>query len=55
MQLSEDISFRPLTRELVSGLIMAYYPTPDSRTALSFTALCGIPVALLFNLLLRRG
>lgn len=60
-QLSETISFMPLTRELVSGLIVAqaimacYLLELDGRAALLFAALCGIPVALLFSQLLKQG
>ena len=60
-QLSETISFMPLTRELVSGMIIVqaimacYLLALDGRATLLFAALCGIPVALLFSLLLRRG
>lgn len=61
LQLSEIISSMPLIAKLVSGLIVAqaimacYLLALDSRTALLFAALCGIPVALLFSLLLGRG
>ena len=48
-------------RDLISGLIVAqavmacYLLALDGKAALLFAALGGIPVALLFSLLLRRG
>jgi len=60
-QLHEFVSSTRLTRELVSGLIVAqtvmacYLLALDGKAALLFAALCGIPLALLFSLLLRRG
>lgn len=61
LRLNEALSSMRLTRELVSGLIVAqaimacYLLALDGKAALLFAALCGFPVALLFSVLLRRG
>ena len=65
LQLNKTVESIGLTRELawdlIGGLIVAqavmacYLLALDGKAALLFAALCGIPVALLFSLLLRRG
>lgn len=59
-KLSKTISLMPLTKELVSGMIIAqvilacYLLALDTETSLLITVFFGLPVTLLFGFLLRN-
>lgn len=59
--LNDTTSFKLRIGDLICSLIVAqaimlcYLLALDSKTILLFSALCGIPVALLFSQLLKRG